>query len=125
MARSLGLKGMRRPPAASAALLHGALLLATGLWTVRRSKGAGACLMEIGGALVAAGRRGHVSRELRALGFGTAILVAGLDFWRARRSALPEYLLEGGAQLAMAGAWIAAQTRETLAARRPPQPAFA
>jgi hypothetical protein len=133
----------RRPPAARVALLHGAYLVAGGLWPILdlRSfmvatgpklqgwlpKGAGACMANIGAALAAAGLRGKVARELRILGVSTALSFAAMDFWYAgvRRRISRVYLFNGIAQLAFAGAWAFAEWRESRDGRRLPEAAFA
>ena len=122
---------IRRPPAARVALVHGAWLLFAGGWPLlssrRSNKEAGACLASIGAALIASGARGKVARELRLLGAAVAVTIAALDFYSAgmRRRRSPLYLLNGLAQLAFAASWGAAELKEDLSARRPPEPAFA
>jgi len=109
---------VRRPPAARVALLHGAYLVAAGGRSLARFKWTGACLANVGAALVASGARGKVSRELRILGAGIGLTLAALDL-RDHRT------IEGIAQLAFAVLWGAAEIKEVNAARRPPEPAFA
>ena len=112
---------IRRPPAARVALLHGAFLLANGAAAVaerKLTKGAGVCLAA-GAALVASGFRGRVARELRLLGFGAGIALGIATLVDGRRLPI------GIAQLAFAALWVAAEVRETIAERRPPEPAFA
>ncbi|MCA1826553.1 MAG: hypothetical protein ABR567_08705 [Myxococcales bacterium] len=134
---------IRRPPAARAALAHGAYLLFVGGWPLVSlrtfakvtgpkpegwlAKGVGACLLNVGATLVAAGARGKVSRELRILGAGTGLSFAVMDFYYAgiRRRISPVYLLNGLAQLAFAALWCAAEIKEMNAVRQPPEPAFA
>jgi hypothetical protein len=131
----------RRPPAARVALMHGAYLVGAGLWPILdlRSfmvatgpklegwlpKGVGACMANIGAALVAAGVRGKVARELRILGVTTALSFAAMDFRHAgvRRSRV--YLFNGVAQLGFAAAWALAEWRESRDGRRLPEAAFA
>jgi hypothetical protein len=131
----------RRPPAARVALMHGAYLVGAGLWPILdlRSfmvatgpklegwlpKGVGACMANIGAALVAAGVRGKVARELRILGVTTALSFAAMDFRHAgvRRSGV--YLFNGVAQLGFAAAWALAEWRESRDGRRLPEAAFA
>lgn len=133
----------RRPPAARVALIHGAYLVAGGLWPILdlRSfmmatgpklegwlpKGVGACMANIGAALAAAGVRGKVARELRILGVTTALSFAAMDFWYAgvRRRISRVYLFNGVAQLGFAAAWAFAEWRESQDGRRPLEAAFA
>ena len=132
----------RRPPAARVALIHGAYLVAGGLWPILdlRSfmatgpklegwlpKGVGACMANIGAALAAAGVRGKVARELRILGVTTALSFATMDFWYAgvRRRISRVYLFNGVAQLGFAAAWAFAEWRESRDGRRLPEAAFA
>jgi len=134
---------IRRPPAARAALAHGAYLITLGLMPIVAmptfkkitgpkpegwlAKGVGACLANIGFALACAGARGKVSRELRILGAGTALSFAAMDTWYGgiRRRISPVYLLNAGAQLAFALGWGFAAWRESLDVRRAPEAAFA
>ena len=121
--------------------MHGAYLVGAGLWPILdlRSfmvatgpklegwlpKGVGACMANIGAALVAAGVRGKVARELRILGVTTALSFAAMDFWHGgvRRSRV--YLFNGVAQLGFAAAWAFAEWRESRDGRRLPEAAFA
>src|SRR5437016_5278147 len=111
---------IRRPPAARVAMAHGAFLTGVGLMPIIalrafrkitgrepegwRGKGVGACLANIGGALLCAGARGKVAREVRILGISTALSFAAMDLWAGaiRRRRSPVYLLNGLAQLAFA-----------------------
>ena len=133
---------VRRPPAARTALAHGAYLIAAGAWPIvhqrsfaaaaharpgRAIKGAGACLANIGTALLGAGARGKVSRELRMLGVGTALACAGMEVYAAlvRRRATAIGLVDAAIQLAFAGLWGITALREARELQRPPEPAFA
>lgn len=133
----------RRLPAARLALAHGAYLLLTGAWPLVSlrtfakvtgpkpegwlTKGVGACLANMGGALVAAGARGKVSRELRMLGIGVGLSFAAMDFYYAgiRRRISPVYLLNGATQLAFAAFWGATEVHDSRELRRAPEAAFA
>jgi hypothetical protein len=122
----------RRPPAARLALVHGVYLVATGGWELvprRRAwtGGLGACLVNVGAALAAAGLRGKVSRELRLLGVGVGLSFAAIQIQdlAARRRLSPLHLVNGAVQLAFAALWGAAALREIREARRPPEAAFA
>ena len=133
----------RRPPAARLALVHGAYLLLAGGWPLVSlrtfakvtgpkpegwlTKGVGACLANIGGALAAAGARGKVSRELRLLGIGVGLSFAAMDFYYAgvRRRISPVYLLNGAAQLAFAALWGVTEAYEAHELHRAPEAAFA
>lgn len=127
-ARSLGPRelmprpaAIRRPPAARVALLHGGFLLANAVAALaqrRLSRGVGVSLAA-GGALLASGLRGRVARELRLLGAAGGATLAVANFVRK------DSLLWGFAQLAFVALWIGAEMKETLAERRPPEPAFA
>jgi hypothetical protein len=134
---------VRRPPAARVAMVHGLYLVAAGLWPVLDlktfmlatgpklegwlPKGVGACMANIGAALVAAGARGKVARELRLLGAGTALTFAAFDFWYAgvRRRISRAYLVNGVLQVGFAAAWGLAAWRENHDAHRLPEAAFA
>jgi len=134
---------VRRPPAARVALLHGAWLALTGAWPLVHlrsfkrvtgprpegwlTRGMGACLLDIGVALAAAGARGKVAREMRLLGGGVALSLAAMDLYYAgkRRRISPVHLLDAAAQLAFAALWATAEVAETREARRQPEPAFA
>ena len=134
---------VRRPPAARVALLHGAYLARSGAWPLVHLKsfkrvtgpkpegwltrGVGACLLDIGVALAAAGARGKVAREMRLLGGGVALSFAAMNIYDAavRRRISPVYLLDAAAQLAFAALWGAAEVAEAREARRQPEPAFA
>jgi len=131
---------IRRPPAARVAIAQGVYYLAAGLWPILDlktfmlatgpkvegwlPKGVGACMANIGAALLAAGTRGKVARELRLLGAGTALTFATMDLWHAgfRRRM---YLLNGIVQLGLAAAWGFAEWRENQDAHRLPEAAFA
>src|SRR6266478_7057974 len=128
----------RRPPAARVALIHGAYLVAGGLWPILdlRSlmlatgpklegwlpKGVGACMANIGAALTAAGAREKVARELRLLGTTTALSFAAMDFRYAgiRRRISRVHLVNGIVQLGFAAAWAFAAWRENRDAHRLP-----
>ena len=128
---------MRRPPAARVAVAQGAWLLGLGLlplierMTGRKTgwlgKGVPACLANAGAALAFAGARGKVAREVRILGFTTALSLAAMDAWYAgvRRRSAPLNLLNAAAQLGFAAAWGYAEWRENLDLRRLPEAAFA
>ena len=134
---------IRRPPAARVAMAHGAWLSGLGLLSLlaRRAsrriagpepegwlaKGLGTCMANIGAVLAAAGGRGRVAREVRILGFSTALSLAAMDLWygSTRRRSSPVYLLNGAAHLAFAAAWGWAEWRESLDRRRAPEAAFA
>lgn len=133
----------RRPPAARAALAHGAYLIATGAWPIVHlrsfawvtgpkpegwlAKAVGACMVNIGSTLVVAGLRGKVSRELRLLGISTALTFASMDVYYAliRRRIKPTYLFNAAGQVACALLWAVAEAREAREVVRPPEPAFA
>ncbi len=133
----------RRPPAARAALVHGAYLMATGAWPIVHlqsfawvtgpkpegwlAKAVGACMLNIGTTLAAAGVRGKVSRELRILGIGTALTFAGMDFYYSviRRRIKPTYLFNAAGQLLCAALWGLATAREAREIASPPEAAFA
>jgi hypothetical protein len=127
-ARSLGPRELmprpatvRRPPAARVALLHGGFLVAGAIAALARrrlSRGAGIGLAA-GAALLASGARGKVARELRLLGAGAGITVAAANLMARKHELLAV------AQLAFVALWIAAEVKETMAERRPPEPAFA
>ena len=61
------------------------------------------------------------------LGITTALSFAAMDIWYGgfRRRISPVYLLNGAAQLGFAAAWVYAEWRESLDARRVPEAAFA
>lgn len=81
----------------------------------------------MGGALIAAGARGKVSRELRLLGIGVGLSFAAMDFYYAgiRRRISPVYLLNGAAQLAFAALWGFSEVHESRELSRAPEAAFA
>lgn len=72
-------------------------------WLVRT---VGGLIGVIGGALLAAGRRGRVTPEIRALGAGSAAVLAAIDItYVALRRIPPVYLLDAAAELALVAAW--------------------
>ena len=81
----------------------------------------------MGAALLAAGARGKVSRELRLLGIGVGLSFAARDLYYAgfRRRISPVFLLNGAVQLAFAAAWGVTGVNESRELRRAPEAAFA
>ena len=133
----------QRPLPARIAMAHGAYLLVFGGWPFFHlrsfealtgpklegwlAKGNGATLANIGVTLLYSGLRGEVRRPTRLLGAGIAFTYAALDFHYAglRRRISPRYLVNGLVQLAFGAAWLSAEIRDRLRARRAPEPAFA
>jgi hypothetical protein len=78
-------------------------------WLVRTT---GGLLSVIGAALCSAARRERVTPELRALGAGSAGVLAAIDVtYVARKRISPVYLLDAAVQLALVAAWATAASR--------------
>jgi hypothetical protein len=135
-AASARMEAMRRilprDPCAVVAGVQAAYYLGIGLWPIVHcrsfakvtgpkpeawlAKAVGACFVNIGLTLGSAAlsegrsRRKAVSREMRSLGVRSALQFAAFDFWYGgiRRRISPVYMVNGIAQLALAGAWFVA-----------------
>jgi hypothetical protein len=70
-------------------------------------KTVGALITVGGGALIAAARRGRVTREIAFTGAGMAAALAAIDVWYAgmRGRISKVYLLDALVELGLAGAW--------------------
>jgi hypothetical protein len=79
-------------------------------WLVRTT---GGLIGVIGGVLWAAGRRGRVTPELRALGAGAALVLAATDIIHVARGRISRvYLLDAAAELGLAAGWAAGAADE-------------
>lgn len=132
------------PPRAKIALAHGGYLLAMGLWPLLHlrsfekatgpklegwlTKGMGAMMANIGGALLYASKRREVQPAVRLLGASTALTFAAMDFYYAgpRRRVSPVYLVNGLIQLGFAATWLGSEVRDRVRKmEKPPEAAFA
>lgn len=117
-----GPRRLPEDPTSLVALGQGAFYLASGIWPhihMRSFLGVtgpkedlwlvrtvGGLLALTGGVLASAALRRRVTREIRALGMGTASLLAAIDFWYvARRRISPVFLLDAAAEVCLAAAW--------------------
>jgi hypothetical protein len=134
----------RLQPWSKLALAHGAYLMFIGGWPLLHlrsfakvtgpkpegwlAKAVGACLANVGIALVqSALRGGRVRREMRSLAVRMAMTFAAFDFYYGglRRRISPVYLANGGAQLLFAILWEVDRVRESREMGRPPPAAHA
>jgi len=114
------------PLTSALALGQGAFYAATGVWPILhlRSfeavtgpktdgwlvKTVGGLVGVVGGALLAAGRRGHVSRELRAVAVGSAAVLTAIDVVYVSKGRIsPIYLLDAVAEAALIAGWAVAE----------------
>ena len=74
-------------------------------------KTVGILIADVGAALLFAGLRGRVSRELRFLAAGSALSLALVDtvYAGARRRISPVYLLDAAAEVALFAGWCASE----------------
>ena len=78
-------------------------------WLVRT---VGGLLGVVGGSLGWAARSGRVSPEIRAIGAGTAAVLAAIDCtYVARRRISPVYLLDAAVETALVAGWTVAELR--------------
>ncbi|MFL5312054.1 MAG: hypothetical protein ACJ79H_16600 [Myxococcales bacterium] len=92
------------------------------------TKGVGACWLNVGIHLIAAGRRGgRVRRDVRALAIRMAATFAAFDFYYAgvRRRISPAYLINGFVQLGFVALWGLEKLAAERAQKRPPIAAHA
>jgi hypothetical protein len=76
-------------------------------WLVRT---VGGLLGVVGGALGSAARHGRVTPEIRALGAGTAAVLAVIDCtYVARKRISPIYLLDAAAEVGLVAGWAVAE----------------
>jgi hypothetical protein len=108
------------------ALAQGAFYLATGVWPLVHMRSfevvtgpkvdrwlvrtVGGLLGVVGGALGSAARHGRVTPEIRALGAGTAAVLAVIDCtYVARKRISPIYLLDAAAEVGLVAGWAVAE----------------
>ena len=92
------------------------------------TKGVGACWLNVGIHLVAAGRHGgRVRRDVRGLAIRMAAAFAAIDFHYAgrRRRISPVYLINGFVQLGFVALWQLEKLASERAQQRPPMAAHA
>ena len=112
------------------ALTQGVFYLATGVWPLVHMRSfeavtgpkvdrwlvrtVGGLLGVVGGALGSAARHGRITPEIRALGAGTAAVLAVIDCtYVARKRISPIYLLDAVAEVAIGIGWMVAEGRES------------
>jgi|SRR4051794_31604238 len=72
-------------------------------------KTVGVLITVIGGVIVLAGLRSHVSLEVAVLSAGSALVLLGIDVWYTARRIIPRvYLLDAAAELVLLVGWAVA-----------------
>lgn len=120
---------MKPSPASAMALGQGAFYVVTGLWPLVHMpsfeavtgpktdkwlvRTVGGLLSVVGGALWMAGKRGHVSREMRLVAAGSAAVLTAIDgVYVSKNRISPVYLLDAVAETALIVGWGAAEAAD-------------